>query len=149
MRTLGSVLVAEDDPADAYFLQRAFKRAGIPITLQFVRDGQKVLDYLRGEGPFADRAAHPMPQLLLLDLKMPRLDGFDVLEWVRKEPSFSHLMVVIFSSSDEPRDMGRAYRLGANEYLVKPHSIEELNRLVGQFKKHWIDAPKADDRQAA
>jgi CheY-like chemotaxis protein len=101
------------------------------------------------EGPFADRAAHPMPQLVLLDLKMPRLDGFDVLEWIRNEPCFKHLMVVIFSSSAEPRDIGRAYHLGANEYLVKPHSIEELNRLVGQFKKHWIEPQKGHRSQAA
>jgi CheY-like chemotaxis protein len=145
----GNILVAEDDAADAYFLQRAFKRAGIPVTLTFVRDGQQVMDYLRGEGPFADRAAHPMPQLLLLDLKMPRRDGFDVLEWIRNEPAFKDLMVVIFSSSEEPRDIGRAYRLGANEYLVKPHSLEELNRLVGQLKKHWVEPQKAHERKAA
>ena len=140
--------MAEDDAADAYFLQRAFSRSGIPVRLQFVRDGQEVLDYLRGEGPFADRSAHPMPHLVLLDLKMPRLDGFDVLEWIRKEPAFRHLMVVIFSSSDEPRDIGRAYTLGANEYLVKPHSIEELNRLVGQFKRQWI-VPQSSRRSRA
>jgi CheY-like chemotaxis protein len=148
MSISGSILVAEDDAADAYFLQRAFGRSGIPVRLQFVRDGQEVLDYLRGEGPFADRSAHPMPHLVLLDLKMPRLDGFDVLEWIRKEPAFKHLMVVIFSSSDEPRDIGRAYTLGANEYLVKPHSIEELNRLVGQFKRKWI-VPQSSRRSRA
>ena len=137
MSISGSILVAEDDAADAYFLQRAFSRSGIPVHLQFVRDGQEALDYLRGEGPFADRSRHPMPHLVLLDLKMPRLDGFDVLEWIRKEPAIEHLVVVIFSSSDEPRDIGRAYTLGANDYLVKPHSIEELNRLVGRFKKLW------------
>jgi CheY-like chemotaxis protein len=144
MSESGHILVAEDDPTDAYFFQRAFKRAGIPVTLHFVRDGQEVLDYLRGDGPFADRAAHPLPQLVLLDLKMPRLDGFEVLEWVRKQPQFNGLQIVIFSSSGEPSDINRAYGLGANWYLVKPHSMEELTALVGRFKKFWLEG--ADDR---
>ena len=142
-------MVAEDDPTDAYFLQRAFRRAGIPVTLHFVRDGQEVIDYLQGQGPFADRTAHPLPQLLLLDLKMPRLDGFDVLEWVRQQPDFSSLQMVIFSSSDEPRDINRAYGLGANSYLVKPHSMEEMTALVGRFKKFWLEGANDRDCKAA
>src|ERR1019366_5022861 len=119
MSNSGHILVAEDDPTDAYFFQRAFKRAGIPVTLHFVRDGQEVIDYLEGKGQFADRTAHPLPQLALLDLNMPRLDGFDVLEWMRKQPAFSGLELVIFSSSDEPKHINQAYGLGANSYLVK------------------------------
>jgi CheY-like chemotaxis protein len=145
----GHILVAEDDPTDAYFFERAFKRAGIPVTLHFVRDGQEVLDCLQGEGQFADRARHPLPQLLLLDLKMPRLDGFDVLKWVRKQRGMSDLMVVIFSSSDEPKHMDRAYGLGANSYLVKPHSMAELTALVGQFRKYWVEASNGRGRKAA
>src|SRR5664280_2418304 len=129
MNESGHILVAEDDPTDAYFFQRAFRRAGIPVTLHFVRDGQEVNNYLEGKGPFADRTAHPLPQLALLDLKMPRLDGFDVLEWVRKRPAFNRLEIVIFSSSDEPKHINRAYDLGANWYLVKPHSMDELTAL--------------------
>ena len=140
MNESGHILVAEDDPTDAYFFQRAFNRAGIPVTLHFVRDGLEVVDYLRGEGQFADRAQYPIPQLLLLDLKMPRMDGFDVLGWARKQPGLSGLCIVIFSSSDEPRDMNRAYGLGANSYLVKPHSMEELTALVGRFKKYWLES---------
>jgi CheY-like chemotaxis protein len=143
------ILVAEDDPTDAYFFQRAFRRAGLPVTLDFVRDGQEVLEYLRGEGQFADRSRYPLPQLLLLDLKMPRMDGFEVLEWVRDQANLHDLQIVIFSSSDEPRDMNRAYGLGANSYLVKPHSMEELTALVGRFKKYWLESPADHGCKAA
>jgi CheY-like chemotaxis protein len=149
MSEAGHILVAEDDPTDAFFLQRAFNRAGIPITLHFARDGQEVLDYLRGEGQFADRAQHPLPQLALLDLKMPRLDGFEVLEWVRQQPTLSGLVIVIFSSSDQAKDINRAYGLGANSYIVKPHSMEELMGLVGRFKKHWLEPGPDQNRKAA
>ena len=149
MSEYGHILVAEDDPTDAYFFERAFRRAGLPVTLHFVRDGQEVLDYLQGEGQFADRTRYPLPQLLLLDLKMPRLDGFDVLEWVRKQPGMSGVLIVIFSSSEEPRDINRAYGLGANSYLVKPHSMAELTALVGQFKKYWLEANNGRGRKAA
>jgi CheY-like chemotaxis protein len=149
MSSSGHILVAEDDPTDAFFFQRAFRRAGIPVTLHFVRDGQEVLDYLDGKGIYADRASYPQPQLLLLDLRMPRLDGFDVLKWVRKRPDLQHMVVVLFSSSDAPRDISRAYDLGANWYLVKPHSMEELTGLVGRFKKYWLEANPARSEQAA
>jgi DNA-binding response OmpR family regulator len=149
MNESGHILVAEDDPTDAYFFQRAFKRAGLPVTLHFIRDGQEVIDYLQGKGQFADRTAHPLPQLVLLDLKLPRLDGFEVLEWVRKQSGFNGLQIVIFSSSDAPRDMNRAYGLGANWYLVKPHSMEELTALVGRFKKFWLEGANAPGRKAA
>ena len=145
----GHILVAEDDPTDAYFFERAFRRAGLPVTLHFVRDGQEAVDYLHGKGQFADRARYPVPQLLLLDLKMPRLNGFDVLEWVRGQPGLSGVLIVIFSSSEEPRDMNRAYGLGANSYLVKPHSMAELTALVGQFKKYWLEANDGRGRKAA
>ena len=143
------ILVAEDDPTDAYFFQRAFRRAGLPITLHFVGDGQEVIDYLQGEGKFADRAVYPLPQLVLLDLNMPRLDGFQVLEWVRQQPRFNGLHLVIFSASEEPKDMSRAYDLGANWYLVKPHSMEELTALVGRFKKFWLEGSNDGRRKAA
>jgi CheY-like chemotaxis protein len=149
MNGTGHILVAEDDPTDAYFFERAFRRAGIPVTLHFVRDGQEALDYLQGEGQFVDRIRYPLPQLVLLDLKMPRLDGFEVLEWVRKQSGLDGMLVVIFSSSDETRDINRAYGLGANWYLVKPHSMEELTALVVKFKKYWLESGKDTGRKAA
>ncbi len=149
MSESGHILVAEDDPTDAYFLERAFKRAGLPVMLHFVRDGQEVVDYLQGAGQFADRKQHPLPHLLLLDLKMPRVDGFGVLEWVRKQPALNGLVIVIFSASSEPSAISRAYSLGANSFMVKPHSMEELMDLVGRFKKHWLESNSDGGRKAA
>ena len=149
MNESGCTLVAEDDPTDAYFFQRAFRRAELPVVLRFVRDGQEVIDYLRGTGTFADRAAHPLPQLVLLDLNMPRLKDFEVLEWVRRQPGLSSLQVVIFNSSDAAKDINRAYGLGANWYLVKPHSMDELTALVGRFKKFWLEGSKDGGQKAA
>lgn len=140
MSELGHILVAEDDPTDAYFFERAFKRAGLPVSLHFVHDGQEVMDYLQGRSQFGDRASNPMPQVVLLDLNMPRLNGFEVLDWIRHQPQLAGLEVVIFSASEASRDMNRAYRLGANSYMVKPHSMQELMALVGRFKRHWLEA---------
>jgi len=139
------ILVAEDDPQDAFFLKREFARAGVPTSLHFVQDGQEVIDYLEGKGAFADRQTHPMPNLVLLDLKMPRLNGFDVLGWLRKQTGLKRLPVIIFSSSAESVDINRAYDLGANSYLVKPHEIEALSGLVNCLKTYWLEANSTPD----
>ena len=140
MKNTERILVAEDDPQDAFFLKREFGKAGVPITLHFVHDGQEVIDYLEGKGIFADRQTYPMPDLVLLDLKMPRLNGFDVLGWLRKQAGLKRLPVIIFSSSAELVDINRAYDLGANSYLVKPHAVEELSALVNRLKTYWLEA---------
>lgn len=134
------VLVAEDDPADKFLLERAFANANVAATLHFVRDGQEAIDYLAGEAGFSDRNTHPLPDLFLLDLKMPRLNGFDVLTWVRSKPGLRRLLVAIFSSSDQPRDVNRAYDLGANSYLIKPHSTSDLADLVERLRNYWLEA---------
>lgn len=133
------VLIAEDDPSDIFLLRRAFTLAQVPATLHFVRDGQEVIDYLEGDAKYQDRAAHPLPDLLLLDLKMPRLNGFDVLAWLRQQPGLKRLLVTILTSSDQPSDINRAYDLGANSYLLKPHNSSELSQLVAQVKRYWLD----------
>lgn len=133
------VLVAEDDPTDAFFLKRAFGMAEVSTTLHFVRDGQEAIDYLEGENGYSDRTTHPMPDLVLLDLKMPRMNGFDVLEWLRKQPGLKRLLVTVLTSSDQPQDINRAYDLGANSYLLKPHSSENLSELVKHVQKYWLE----------
>jgi len=134
------VLVAEDDPSDAFLLQRAFAAAQIPATLHFVRDGQEAIDYLTGEAAYSDRVSHPLPDLMLLDLKMPRLNGFDVLSWLRGKPGLKRLLVAVLTSSDQPVDINRAYDLGANSYLLKPHSSSDLFELVKRLQRYWLEA---------
>jgi CheY-like chemotaxis protein len=134
------VLIAEDDPGDVFLLQRAFSTAQVPASLHFVRDGQEAIDYLEGDSAFSDRETYPLPDLMLLDLKMPRLNGFDVLSRLRQQPGLKRLLVTILTSSDEPQDINRAYDLGANSYLLKPHSSNELSELVKRVEKYWLEA---------
>jgi len=143
------VLVAEDDPSDVFLLRRAFSVAGVSAVLHFVRDGQEAIDYLCGEADFANREAHPLPDLLLLDLKMPRLNGFDVLLWLRQQPGLKRLPVTVLTSSDQPQDVNRAYDLGANSYLLKPHNSHELSELVQRVQKYWLELNLRPDAIAA
>jgi CheY-like chemotaxis protein len=124
-------LVAEDDPNDALLLQNAFKRTGISATIHFVSDGVEAIDYLRGKQIFEKVASSTLPGLLVLDLDMPRLGGFGVLEWLRMHPHLRPVRVVILSGSENPEDSVRAAGLGADHYLPKPSCHRELIELVG------------------
>lgn len=129
------ILYAEDDENDAFFMTRALKEAGIANRLELVRDGQEAIDYLAGDGRFADRDAFPLPFLVLLDLKLPQLSGLEVLEWVREQSSLRDLHVVVLASSAEDKTVPKALELGANSYLVKPPttaSLLHMIRVLGQ-----------------
>jgi CheY-like chemotaxis protein len=134
------ILIAEDDASDVYLLQRAFSAAQIPASLHVVRDGQEAIDYLEGRAAFSDRNTHPLPDLMLLDLKMPRMNGFDVLNWVRQRPGLKRLPVTVLTSSDQAVDINRAYDLGANSYLVKPHGTNELAELIRRVQQYWLES---------
>ncbi len=129
-----TVLVAEDDSDDAFFLKRAFFKAGIDAPVHLVRDGQEVIDYLSGVPPYDDREAYPLPGLLLLDLKMPRVTGFEVLQWLQEHPSLRRIPVVVLSGSGRPVDVERAYSLGANYYAIKPQDVDQLLGLATRLK---------------
>jgi CheY-like chemotaxis protein len=133
------ILVADDDPDDIALLKRAFIKAGISVPLHSVRDGQEAIDYLLGENGFSDRENYPFPSLLLLDIKMPRLNGFDVLSWLKSQPNLKRLPVLMFSSSSLRRDINHSADLGANAFLQKPHSLDDLLHLVGSIKSFWIE----------
>jgi CheY-like chemotaxis protein len=141
-----NILVAEDNADDAFLLKRAFVQARINVRLDFVQDGEEVIHYLKGENGFADRTAHPFPALLLLDLKMPRLDGFDVLNWLRQQSGgLKRLPVTVLTSSDQPSDVNRAYDLGANSYLIKPTVSESLMEVVQRIQNYWFNVNHPPD----
>ena len=133
------ILLAEDDPNDVLLIERAFQKAGMGQLLKIVRDGEEAIAYLSGEGRFARREHFPEPFLLLLDLKMPGADGFEVLRWVRTEPQTKRLLVVVLTSSNLQADVDRAYDLGANSYLVKPVSFDEMVNMIRRFEAYWTE----------
>ena len=133
------ILLAEDDPNDVILLQRAFQKAGLRDNLKVVRDGEQAIDYLIGNGPYSNRDRYPFPFLLLLDLKMPGTDGFEVLQWVRAEADLKRLLIVVLTSSNLQADVDRAYELGANSYLVKPVEFDEMVNMIQRFEAYWSE----------
>jgi CheY-like chemotaxis protein len=133
-----SVLYVEDEGDDAFFMQAAFKRTGLSESLYVVSDGCQALAYLAGEGPYTDRARHPLPGLVLLDLNLPLISGFDVLAWIRQQPQFQATPVVIFSSSGRPEDKERATQLGASQYVQKPASGMQFTEVARDLAQRWL-----------
>jgi CheY-like chemotaxis protein len=133
-----TILQVEDDENDVALMTHSFKVARIPNPVQVAYDGQEAVDYLSGTGRFSDRIQHPIPCLILLDLKMPRKTGFEVLEWMRRASSYSSLPVIVFSSSAIRTDIDRAYRLGANSFVVKPASMAKRVQLVQAIRSYWL-----------
>src|SRR5690349_23216853 len=115
-----TVLLAEDNAQDVWLAQRAFAKARLANHLEVVRDGEQAIAYFNGSGRYADRKRYPLPILLLLDLYMPKIDGFEVLEWLREHPRLDRLPVAVLTSSDHDPDAQRAFGLGADSYLIKP-----------------------------
>lgn len=135
-----SVLLAEDEMHDVFLLQRAFRVAEVKNPLVSVSNGQEAIWFLEGHGAYADRAQHPAPCLMLLDLKMPIVSGFEVLEWVRDQPSFQKsLPVIVLTSSDQEGDVRRAFELGASDYLVKPSDFNLLVLMMTDLKRNWLE----------
>lgn len=131
------ILVAEDDEADVFLLERALKIANIEASIHFVSDGQYAIEYLAGQGLYADRVKYPFPHFAILDIKMPRMDGFEALEWIRAQKQFERLPVMIISASDEDRDIRKANALGVSAYLVKPSDAQILARELKRFQTFW------------
>ncbi len=134
-----AILLAEDDENDIFLMGRAFDRAGIPNPLFVVRNGQEAIDYLAGTGEYGNRSKFPVPGLMLLDLKMPWMDGFDVLKWLRSHSQFDSLPVVVMTSSKLQADIDKSRQLGVFDYRVKPHSFDDLVRLLDDVRKCWLD----------
>jgi two-component system, response regulator len=132
------ILLVEDEPDDAFFFQHCLREAGIANRVSVARDGLEALDYLKGIGKFADRETHPLPCLVVLDLKLPRATGFEVLEQMRLEPALRRMIVLVLTSSSSDRDIVTSYDLGANAYLVKPSDSRELVRMVQTLRDFWL-----------
>ena len=133
-----TMLIVEDDPTDVLLIQRAFQKANVTSSQQVVSDGDNAVAYLAGQGPYADRTIYPLPVLVLLDLKLPRRSGLEVLEWVRQQPGLKRLPVVMLTASRETKDINRAYDLGANSYLVKPVDLDPLVDMMKNVGIYWL-----------
>jgi CheY-like chemotaxis protein len=143
------VLLVDDREDDVILTQQAFSRATVPNRLCVVRDGAEAIAYLQGEGKFADRAEFPLPDLLLLDINMPKVDGFGVLQWVRSNPTHQSLRVVMLTTSDDMGDIDKAYAMGVNSYLVKPLKFDSFVELVGFLLRFWFENSRAPGSPAS
>ena len=138
MDVSGCVLVVDDDLNDVFLLRRGFLRAGLPNGFLDLPDGVVALEYLRGVPPYDDRARFPFPQLLLLDLKMPRMNGFEVLTWLSGRADMKNLPTLVLTSSSLQADRELAIKLGAREYLVKPTEPSEWVKLAQGLHQRWL-----------
>jgi CheY-like chemotaxis protein len=136
MRSL--VLLAEDDENDVLLIKRAFQKSHVVNGIQVVSDGEAAVAYLSGEGIYADRQQHPFPVAMLLDLKLPRKSGLEVLGWAKQQPELKRLPIIVLTSSREARDIKDAYDLGVNSYLVKPFTPTELTETLKSFDLYWM-----------
>jgi CheY-like chemotaxis protein len=132
--------VAEDDPNDRFLIAEAIRRDRVPTETRVVTDGEEAIKYLRGDGQYSDRKEYPFPDLLMTDLKMPKMNGLEVLEWIRQHQDCANLPVVILSGSGLENDVADAYRKGARAYFVKPSEFDELQQVVRVIADHWAKA---------
>lgn len=143
MHEMRTVLLVEDNEDDVELILYAFEKAGIVNPIVRLSDGDAAVGYVAGSGAYADRERHPLPSLVLLDLKLPRRSGFEVLEAIRNHKATEHTPVVVLTSSDQTADIKLAYTQGANAYLVKPVSREALLTMVKTLDAFWIKLNRA------
>jgi CheY-like chemotaxis protein len=133
-----SILVVDDNKDDVFLLRYAFKKAGLDPSLIHVGDGEEAVNYLAGQKCYTDRSRYPLPILILLDVKMPKLGGFDVLEWLLTRQDLKELPVVMFSSSFQTEDVEKAKALGAADYLTKPTGVEGFDEIIQTIANKWL-----------
>lgn len=145
LATNSNILMAEDNDDDAFLMCRAFRKARLLNPLVRVRTGEEAIAYLQGDGCYGNRTRYPLPFLLLLDLKMPRMNGFEVLKWVREQEKLKGLLVVVLTSSTREPDINQAYDLGANSFLSKPAHFDDLVQLLKRLQGYWLITNVAPD----
>lgn len=133
-----TILLVEDNPKDVILIQRAFRKAEITAPIQVVSDGDAAVAYLSGQEPYSNRVHYPLPELILLDLKLPRRSGSEVLTWLRQQPGIKRLPVVVLTASREYADVNQVYDLGVNAYMVKPVAFNDLVEIVKTLNLHWL-----------
>ena len=133
---LQDIMLVDDSHDDALLIRRSLKMAGLKDRVFHIHDSRDAVDYLSGKGKYADRSKCPLPDILLLDLKMPEVDGFELLKWARKQPHLSRLIIVVITRTDDPRLIQMCYQLGANSFLSKDGNAEEMRNFV-QFFEHY------------
>ena len=136
--TTQTILLVEDEENDVTFMEMALEKAGLLSAFQLAEDGEEAINYLSGQGDFADRARFPLPALVFLDLKLPKVMGMDVLKWIRDQPALDAMVVIVLTSSQQRSDIQKACTLGANSYLVKPSNPLGLNEIVDVVKRYWL-----------
>ncbi|MDB6053733.1 MAG: response regulator with CheY-like receiver domain and winged-helix DNA-binding domain [Verrucomicrobiales bacterium] len=139
-----TILIVEDDPNDVLFLKRALRKNDINNPVQAVSDGAEAIAYLSGDTPYSNRQVYPFPEVIIMDLKMPRMGGLEVLEWLRAHPQFRVIPTLVLSSSKLNSDIAKAYGLGANSYMVKPANFDDLQRMIRVAHEYWTFCMKPD-----
>jgi CheY-like chemotaxis protein len=134
-----AILLVEDNKDDVFLMKRALQQARIANPVVVVETGQEAMDYLSGTARFADREHYPFPAMVFLDLKLPFVYGHEILAWIRQQKEFQSLVVIVLTSSNQPADLSRCYSLGANSYLIKPPTAEQLEALARAFKWPWLE----------
>lgn len=132
------ILLVEDNASDEALTLRALKKSNIMNEIVVARDGVEALDYLFGTGSYAERDMEKIPQIVLLDLKLPKIDGLQVLQKIRENEMTKHLAVVVFTSSSEEEDIVKSYHLGANSYVRKPVDFDQFSHAISQLGLYWV-----------
>ena len=132
-----TILLVDDDENDVLLMRMAFEKSGLPNTIQWASDGAEAVAYLNGEGAYANRQLYPFPEVLIVDLKMPRMTGIELLTWIRDHPEYRVIPTIILTSSRLDADIQAAYNLGANTYMIKPASLENLAKMVKAVHEYW------------
>jgi CheY-like chemotaxis protein len=143
--SLFTILIAEDNCDDYLMLEHAFVKADFAANKKHARDGLEAKAYLAGEGEFANRLSNPMPSLIMADLKMPRMNGFELLRWTRAQPLIKRIPFIVLSASGNPADVTAAYEGFVNSYHVKPSRLEDLILLLRHLRAYWFKATVRPD----
>ncbi|MBA4146717.1 MAG: response regulator [Verrucomicrobia bacterium] len=144
-----TILLVEDEENDALLLKRALKKNHVFGPVQWMRDGMEAQEYLQGEGIYADRKKYPFPDVVILDLKMPRMTGLELLSWIKEHPYVRVIPTIVLSSSQLNADVEKAYSLGANTYMVKPSDFDTLANMIKAFHDYWSISIKPEVKKRA